>query len=103
MHITQTLHLLKTAVLICSLVCSIVLIATWFLAYFKTKAKGFALIGSAGVVGLLGSLLIPTLTALSPLDIYTVRYLIALPIRITAFALTLLGISSLLKTFSKFK
>ncbi len=100
-HDTQTLHLLKIVGLICSLVCSIVLIATWFLAYFKTKTKSFALIGSASIIGLLGSLLIPTLTALSLLDIYTVRYLIALPIQIIAFALTLIGISSLLKTFSQ--
>ncbi len=93
----RTIYLLKSA----GLICSFVLIAAWFFAYFKTKARGFALIGLSSVIGFTASLFIPILVVFSPMRIDTIRllyiYYVAPAISVITFILTFAGIFSLVK------
>ena len=98
----QAAHMLAFQLKTIYFVCSLIVIAAWFFAYFKTKAVGFALIGLAGVIGYTGSTIIPFIVVFLKVNMMLSVYLVyILPvIRTAALILIFFGILSLLKTVS---
>ena len=80
----------------------IAVIFVWFYGYAKTREKGFALIGFAGVLRFLCSLLLwflVTFTSLSIRDIFYTFQKLAFVVDVVSYVLIIWGIMSLIDRF----
>ncbi len=93
------MHLIENLIGFVEATLAIAIILVWFYGYVRTKVKGFALIGLAGVLRFLCSLLLwflVTFTSLSIRDIFYTFQKLAFVVDVVSYVLIIWGIMSLI-------